>query len=78
MSTLIACKEQTRSVAFDKDLEFLKKQDDRLIVLTSGGAKAIVPAKYQAMVFTSITGDGTSFGWINHKAFDTTDAHMNT
>jgi hypothetical protein len=34
--------------------------------------------KYQAKVFTSTPGDGSSFGWINYKAFDAEpDPHMN-
>ncbi len=64
--------------AFKKDLAFLQQHDDSLIVLSQGRSKVIVSAKYQAKVFTSTTGDGSSFGWINYKAFDAApDPHMN-
>lgn len=63
--------------AFEKDLDFLKKYDS-VIVLARGDAKVIVSPKYQAKVFTSTTGDGSSFGWINYKVFDAApDPHMN-
>jgi len=65
---------------FGYDLQFLKKRDSGLVVLTNGDAQVIVSPKYQAKVFTSTTGGdrGPSFGWINYKVFDKTpDAHMN-
>src|SRR6478752_624095 len=64
---------------FGYDLQFLKKQDSALIVLTSGNSGVIISPKYQAKVFTSTAnGDkGLSFGWINYKAFGKEDAHMN-
>ncbi len=62
---------------FDKDLAFLKKYDD-VIVLSSENSKVIVSPKYQAKVFTSTAGDGSSFGWINYGVFDAAhDPHMN-
>jgi Family of unknown function (DUF6786) len=67
---------------FVYDLNFLKKQDSGLLVLEDQDkmAQVIISPKYQAKVFTS-TADGwggTSFGWINYKAFDgPADPHMN-
>lgn len=62
---------------FEKDLAFLQKYDS-VVVLSQGNARVIVSPKYQAKVFTSTTGDGSSFGWINYKAFDAApDPHMN-
>jgi hypothetical protein len=62
---------------FEKDLAFLKKYD-KVIVLASEHSKIIVSPKYQAKVFTSTAGDGSSFGWINYKVFDAApDPHMN-
>jgi hypothetical protein len=67
-----------RSSPFEKDLAFLRKYDDSVVVLSQGNSKVIVSPKYQAKVFTSTPGDGTSFGWINYKAFDAEpDPHMN-
>jgi hypothetical protein len=64
--------------AFEKDLAFLQKYDSLLVVLSRGNSQLIVSPKYQAKVFTSTTGDGSSFGWINYKLFDAEpDAHMN-
>src|SRR5450631_1747179 len=64
---------------FGFDLQFLQKQDPALVVLKDGDAQIIVSPKYQAKVFTSTAqGDtGLSFGWINYKAFNKVDAHMN-
>ena len=64
---------------FGYDLEFLKKQDSGLVLLKDGDAQIIVSPKYQAKVFTSTArGEyGTSFGWVNYKAFGKLDAHMN-
>ena len=63
--------------AFEKDLAFLQKYDS-VIVLSRGNARVIVSPKYQAKVFTSTPGDGSSFGWINYNAFDAApDPHMN-
>mgnify|MGYP003476614098 FL=1 len=62
---------------FEKDLSFLQKYDS-VVVLSQGDARVIVSPKYQAKVFTSTTGDGSSFGWINYAAFDAEpDPHMN-
>lgn len=64
---------------FGYDLQFLKKQDSELIVLMSGNSRVIISPKYQAKVFTSTASGekGLSFGWINYKAFNKEDAHMN-
>jgi hypothetical protein len=64
---------------FGYDLQFLKKQDSTLIVLLSGNSRVIISPKYQAKVFTSTASGekGLSFGWINYKAFNKEDAHMN-
>jgi hypothetical protein len=64
---------------FGYDLQFLKKQDSALIVLMSGNSRVIISRKYQAKVFTSTASGekGLSFGWINYKAFNKEDAHMN-
>ena len=63
---------------FEKDLAFLRKYDDSVVVLSRGSSRVIVSPKYQAKVFTSTPGDGSSFGWINYKAFDAEpDPHMN-
>lgn len=58
---------------FGYDLAFLRQYDPALTVLSSddSSARVIVSATYQGKVFTS-TADGpggTSFGWINYKAF---------
>src|SRR5689334_6635079 len=64
--------------AFEKDLAFLRKYDNGIIVLSQGSSRVIVSPKYQAKVFTSTPGNGSSFGWINYKAFDADpDPHMN-
>jgi len=64
--------------SFDKDLSFLRKYDDSVVVLSRGNSKVIVSPKYQAKVFTSTAGDGSSFGWINYKMFNAEpDPHMN-
>ena len=66
--------------SFGFDLQFLSKYDS-LIVLknASGQAQVIVSPKYQGKVFTSTAEghNGPSFGWINYRAFDTLDPHMN-
>src|SRR5688572_1318989 len=75
LSLMFSCNMQ--ETAFDKDLAFLKKYDD-VLVLSSGSSKVIVSPKYQAKVFTSTAGDGSSFGWINYNVFDAApDPHMN-
>lgn len=87
---LLACTEQAsvsrgsedKPASFAEDLEFLKKYDDRLLVLStdSGEGQIIVSPRYQAKVFTSTAAgnQGRSFGWINYEAFDQeTDPHMN-
>jgi hypothetical protein len=68
--------------SFGYDLQFLKKHDDSLVVLSndSGKTQVIVSPKYQAKVFTSTAegNGGQSFGWVNYKSFSgTPDAHMN-
>jgi len=89
--TLAACinetgtNNQVTSVDYSKgsfgyDRNFVKKYDSSAVILTAGGSQMIVSPKYQAKVFTSTaTGDtGTSFGWINYKAFGAPlDPHMN-
>src|SRR5207342_416836 len=42
-------------------------------------SRVIISPKYQAKVFTSTASGekGLSFGWINFKAFNKEDAHMN-
>ncbi|MGZ8517350.1 MAG: DUF6786 family protein [Chitinophagaceae bacterium] len=64
--------------AFEKDLAFLQKYDSLLVVLSRGNSQLILSPKYQAKVFTSTAGEGSSFGWINYKLFDAEpDPHMN-
>lgn len=66
-----------QETAFQKDLAFLQKYDS-VVILSRGEAKVVVSPKYQAKVFTSTEGQGSSFGWINYKAFDAPpDPHMN-
>jgi hypothetical protein len=66
---------------FGYDLHFLQQHDSVVILQADGeNAKVIVSPKYQAKVFTSTAAgdEGTSFGWVNYKAFSgTEDAHMN-
>jgi hypothetical protein len=67
---------------FGYDLQFLSKQDNEVVVLKSSDsdAQVIVSPKYQGKVFTSTAAglQGTSFGWVNYKAFDAAvDPHMN-
>lgn len=67
---------------FGYDLKFLRDKDSSLVLLhtNDSAAQIIVSPKYQAKVFTSTaTGlGGSSFGWVNYKAFDgPADAHMN-
>jgi hypothetical protein len=69
-----------RPGAFQSDLDFLRKHDTDLVVLSLGDERVIISPKYQGKVFTSTdSGDnGPSFGWIHYKAFDgPEDAHMN-
>ncbi|MGK2861107.1 MAG: DUF6786 family protein [Chitinophagaceae bacterium] len=74
ISTIFSCHTKT---PYEKDLAFLKKYD-KVIVLSTGNSRVVVSPKYQAKVFTSTTGNGASFGWINYKAFDAApDPHMN-
>ena len=68
--------------SFGHDLQFLRKQDDSLVLLksTDENAQVVVSPKYQAKVFTSTAegNSGQSFGWVNYKVFNgTTDPHMN-
>lgn len=65
---------------FGEDLDFLRKHDSAIVLKDQTGmAQIIVSAKYQGKVFTSTAEgpDGMSFGWINYKAFDKQDPHMN-
>jgi len=74
--TLFSCRFEKSD--FERDLEFLQKKDSLLVVLSQGNSKLLVSPKYQAKVFTSTAGDGSSFGWINYKMFDAEpDPHMN-
>ena len=81
LAILLACVTAVcscRLSPFEKDLAFLRKYDDSIVVLSRGNSRVIVSPKYQAKVFTSTPGDGSSFGWINYKAFDAeADPHMN-
>ena len=66
--------------SFGYDLHFLQQYDSVIVLQTDDrNAKIIVSPKYQAKVFTSTCGtDGTSFGWLNYKAFSAaTNGHMN-
>ncbi|WP_276503418.1 DUF6786 family protein [Terrimonas pollutisoli] len=75
VSVIFSC--HVSETPFQKDLDFLEKYDS-VVVLTRGESKVVVSPKYQAKVFTSTTGDGSSFGWINYQAFDAPpDPHMN-
>ncbi len=77
--TEVNCNGET---TFMKDLSFLQKWDEGLVVLSSddGSAKVIVSPKYQGKVFTSTSegSSGKSFGWIHYDAFGKPlDPHMN-
>lgn len=65
---------------FGYDAGFLSGKG-KIITLKNeaGNAQLIVSPKYQGKVFTSTAegNEGKSFGWINYKAFDSTDPHMN-
>jgi len=72
--------EDYASGTFGYDLSFLKERDSLVILRNkAGNAQLIVSPKYQAKVFTSTAdgNEGKSFGWINYKAFDKQDNHMN-
>ena len=66
---------------FGYDLQFLSKYDEVVILKSSDSdAQVIVSPKYQGKVFTSTAAgaQGTSFGWVNYKAFSApVDPHMN-
>lgn len=66
---------------FGYDLEFLRQHDSILVLSNpSGLGQILVSPKYQGKVFTSTAEgpEGTSFGWVNYKAFDAPlDPHMN-
>ena len=65
---------------FGYDLDFLKKRDTSLVILTAGESEILVSPDYQAKVFTSTAEgrNGKSFGWINYNVFDKeADSHMN-
>ncbi|GAB3986136.1 hypothetical protein GCM10028807_02900 [Spirosoma daeguense] len=72
----------TAKGTFGYDLDFLKKHDSDVAVLSSDDStsQVIVSAKYQGKVFTSTAdgSEGRSFGWVHYKAFEgKPDAHMN-
>lgn len=74
--------ENYKKGSFGYDLKFLRDKDSGLVLLQTNdsAAQIIVSPKYQAKVFTSTaTGlDGSSFGWVNYKAFEgPADTHMN-
>ena len=72
---ILSC--QLPESAFQKDLQFLQKYDS-VIVLRRENSRVVVSPKYQAKVFTSTAGDGSSNGWINYKVFEAEpDPHMN-
>jgi hypothetical protein len=66
---------------FGYDVNFLKQHDDVVVLQSDGGtSQVIVSPKYQAKVFTSTAdgNEGSSFGWVNYKAFSgPLDEHMN-
>ena len=72
---------KTAGKEFQYDVDFLMQYDSAIIVLNEDDdAKVLVSPKYQAKVLTSTAEgmNGTSFGWINYKAFTApVDAHMN-
>jgi len=81
-------KEEKASVPFSKgefgyDLEFLKKYNADLVVLSDDSARSqlIVLPAYQGRVMTSTaTGEkGMSYGWVNHEAIASGEVreHMN-
>lgn len=81
-------KEKTSSMSnpekgtFQYDLDFLRAQDNNLVVLSSedSNSQVIISSKYQGKVFTSTASGpgGRSFGWINYKAFnEPVNEHMN-
>jgi hypothetical protein len=66
---------------FGYDIQFLQ-QHDSVVVLKGddGKSQVVVSPKYQGKVFTSTANgaEGSSFGWINYKAFTAPlDSHMN-
>jgi hypothetical protein len=67
--------------SFGYDLQFLQARDSVIVLKNrSGEGLVVVSAKYQGKVFTSTASgsEGTSFGWLNYKAFDAPkDPHMN-
>ena len=67
--------------SFGYDLQFLSKHDEVVLLKSSDSdAQVIVSPKYQGKVFTSTAAglQGSSFGWVNYKAFDAVvDSHMN-
>jgi hypothetical protein len=66
---------------FNYDLQFLSKYDSVVLLKSSDSdAQVIVSPRYQGKVFTSTAAgkQGTSFGWVNYKAFSAAvDPHMN-
>jgi hypothetical protein len=69
---------RSEKTGFDKDQDFLVKYDSSLVVLSDGAAKVLVSPKYQAKVFTSTSGNDSSYGWINYGLFEAEpDPHMN-
>jgi hypothetical protein len=67
--------------SFQYDVDFIRQYDSEIIILNEDeNAQVLVSPKYQAKVLTSSAEGmgGTSFGWINYKAFTApVDAHMN-
>lgn len=61
------------------DLQFLQERDTNLVVLSVDSSQVLVSPKFQGKVFTSSAAGaaGKSFGWINYKAFEGNDPHMN-
>ncbi len=88
---LLSCNDSKKEANMDKhdkgtfgyDLDFLKKNDNNLIVLGGEDQQSIVlvSAKYQGKVFTSTANgkSGKSLGFVGYKAFEAKahDEHMN-
>jgi len=75
--------EQYAKGTFGHDLQFLKKYQDNLVVLSNAdsSAQVIVSPAYQGRVMTSTAAgkEGKSFGWINHDLIASQEftEHMN-
>ncbi|PKQ44473.1 DUF6786 family protein [Confluentibacter flavum] len=90
ITTLISCVQQVKNEqkmdeliykegSLGYDLKFLQKRDKELVVLKIDSSQVVISPKFQGKVFTSTASglNGKSFGWINYKAFDEKDDHMN-